>query len=500
MKVHDLFPLCQSEECPDRGKHKHLLPHQQLLLDSDAKYVCLTGGFGSAKTLPACVLCVLLMLSVPGNVGFVGRRTYSKLHDSTLRIFMEVLERLGGDFKTYENRDGFPHRVVLPNDSEVVFRETKDLGRWLGSEYGFFYLDEAAEEPESSFTGLMGRLRLPRAGPYLKGILTTNPPHDRHWIAKRFGTKAGDTYTRVTVDGKDISTKYTLYKSSTRDNPHLPDGYVADLLTLNPLDVQRVVEGNFGIQLEGPPAYPQFTYSAHVGEPGVRAVPLIRGWDFGFRHPAVTWHQYWRCDKDQVHWSLLDELDGESIEIEDFAKKVFEHTTSRFGGVSRSMVLDAGDHQGIARSDKGPGAIIQLAAKYRVRFRHRKITDIDPGLDLIRSRLVAKCPCGVPIVSVHRRCKSVINGFAGGYHYPKTRKLTGPDKPVKDEFYDDFMDSIRYACDNYLRIELVDRNLLAKLSEEPIPTQTSLPAGWDWMERPIQEEDVTHANDRPAED
>ena len=37
------------------------------------------------------------------------------------------------------------------------------------------------------------------------------------------------------------------------------------------------------------------------------------------------------------------------------------------------------------------------------------------------------------------------------------------DEPMKDGFYDDFMDSIRYAAEHYLRPELIDPKLLEAL-------------------------------------
>src|SRR5688572_5581282 len=148
MKYLDLFPLCNSSECPKAGTHRHPLPHQTELLESEEKYVAMVGGYGSAKTLPTAALGVLLSLMIPGNIGFVGRRTYTKIHDSPLPVYMQCLERAGVDWKGRENRDGFPHRIILPNESEIRFRETKDIGRWLGPEYGWFHLEEAQEEPE----------------------------------------------------------------------------------------------------------------------------------------------------------------------------------------------------------------------------------------------------------------------------------------------------------------------------------------------------------------
>lgn len=115
-----------------KGK-RVLLPHQRELIESPERYVAFVGGYGSGKTLAAAILGVLLSVQIPGNVGVIARRSYSKLHDSTLRMFLEVLERVDlGNVQYRDSFRGFPHRIIFPNDSEVWVKETKDIGRWLG--------------------------------------------------------------------------------------------------------------------------------------------------------------------------------------------------------------------------------------------------------------------------------------------------------------------------------------------------------------------------------
>ncbi|KKL05622.1 hypothetical protein LCGC14_2604210, partial [marine sediment metagenome] len=96
MKIEDLFPPCTIEGCKDKTPlHIHILPLQQEFLDATERFVALIGGYGSGKTLPACIMGHLLSISIPGNMGIILRRSLPKLHDSTERIFLEVLERSG---------------------------------------------------------------------------------------------------------------------------------------------------------------------------------------------------------------------------------------------------------------------------------------------------------------------------------------------------------------------------------------------------------------------
>lgn len=465
LKWTSLFPPCLMEDCAERGRHKHVMDWQKSFIEGSEKYVLVIGGVGSGKTLPANVLCLLLMLAVPGNRGFIGRRTMPKLHDPTLRTFMEVLDRAQIDgVKFYESRNGYPHRIVMPNESEVVFRDTKDLGKHLGPEYGFIYLDEAQEEPEITFNMLTERLRLPQAGQHLKFFMTTNPPHQTHWLAKRFGEPG------LKIIGDSA---YRVIRVSTRDNKHLPPNYIKDLFAnRSEAEIRRIIDGEYGFTPDGEPVYaPPFRNEAHVGLPRLVNAPLIRGWDFGSRHPATTWHQLFRCRYNRPHWTILGELDAQKVTWEQFAVKVVEYTKQMFGEVPASMIVEAGDAAGAAMSDKGPGPIIHLSRPpFRMKFKYKKIGAVLPGINLITEHLRSKCQCGLPWLLIHRRCKHVIDGFAGGYHYPEFRQGTNQrrDEPRKDGFYDDFMDSVRYVGENYLRSFLIDPRVLDALLDVPV--------------------------------
>jgi hypothetical protein len=494
MKIEDLFPPCEpAPNCPVKGctnkkpKHRHVLPQQKEFLDSREKFVALIGGYGSAKTLAVSVLGHLLSVAVPGNMGIVLRRSLPKLHDSTERIFLEVLQRSGVSYKAREMRDGWPGRIIYSNGSEVVFRETKDLGRFLGPEYGWFEIDEAQEEPEKTFNDLVGRLRLPRAAKYLRGIIATNPPSRNHWIAKKFPKPgAWSTQTRL-KNGNIVTSTYRMIQSSTYDNPFLSDGYIADILANNSeSEARRIIEGFYGFVQDGPPVYPVFNPIKHVGEPKTYKMTLYRVWDFGFHQPAVLYGQIFRCSKNGVHANVLHETEESNIEAEALADVVIPETKQMFPELPPQLIMDGGDAAGAQVSDKGPGAIIRLGRSYaeggrNLRFRYRKWSDIDPGLDEVRKLLRTKCECGIHLLVIHRRCRWLIEALAGGYHYPKTQQ--GKEKkvkPVKDGYYDNIADVLRYFIMLFY--------LPYKAGQEPVEPlllQGSLeePQPWSWMEK-----------------
>ena len=472
MTPDDLFPICADKMCPRIGQHKHISPPQQDFLDATEKYVYMQGGYGSGKSIIACIKGILLSISLPGNRGVVIRESYPKLHDSTQRTFMECLDRAGIRYKGRENRDGWYHRIIIPvkgGSSEVFFRETKQLGRFLGSEFGWWLVDEALEVDKDVFKKLQGRLRLPAARGFYSGMLISNPPHLNHWLHEVFGENPRSFSVEVDISGQIELSTFRYMQVSTRQNPHNPPGYLADLLTgLTQAEIDRLVEGQYGYIPDGPPVYPMFEHHRHVGLPQLpEHVPLVRAWDFGFRHPAVSFHAFWRCRKEEIHWNILDAMDSRMVEAVPFAESVIRYTTQVWPQLDTIMVEDDGDIAGSHVSDTGPGPINILAgAPWNLNFSYKKC-DVEPGVRMIRDFLkLPECKCGQSRFLVHRKVRHVIEAFQGGYHMRRAVAGKGvKEEPVKDGFYDDFMDSVRYATEHHLRSELIDPKLIDALDK-----------------------------------
>ena len=483
MKRLDLFP-----DPPD-GSPKRILPAQLEIIEAQERNLASVGGVGSGKSLAAAIRGYEYSAGVPGNIGFVGRRSVPKLNEVTKRIYLEVLQRSGAAVEFRGMRDGLPSDILFSNGSEIRFRDTTDLGRHLGPEYGWIHIDEAQEEPESTWTGLSQRLRLPRAVGYHYYLITTNPPDKRHWIAKRFA-KPGTWTTHEDVAGKQVAITWRYTKSRTLDNPFLDLAYVAGVKSgLTDSEIRRVLGGDYGFVFEGKGVYVSaFRPERNVGEPPTRVMTLGRSWDFGFHQPAVTWHQMFRCKEKKLHWVILEEFAGEDMESEILAKEVLTITKASFPTVPPQMVTDTGDHAGAQVSEKGPGPIIRLARPFaqggfNLHFRHRKIMNVDPGIELVRKCLRTRCVCGQHLLVVHRRCKNTVEMFLGGYHYKgdKPGKET-PEKPIKDGFYDNLADTVRYAGENLYRFADRDPGFLDELGRVQGSGIVDFVDSYAWME------------------
>jgi len=360
----------------------------------------------------------------------------------------------------------------------------------LGPEIGWFYIDEAQEEPERTWKDLVGRLRLPRAHKYLRGIISTNPPPKIHWIARKWPKPGSYTETVKLKGNKTQKLTYRMIQSSTYDNPFLGSDYIAGILQNNsPAEARRIIEGFYGFTQEGKAVYTMFDPVKHVGDMPMRKMTLYRVWDFGFHCPAVTWHQLFKCKSNSLHCVTLNEYLGQDIEALPFADDVLRETKEFLSDdVPNDMVLDGGDTAGAQHNDRGPGPIILLARPKdqggkNLRFKHKKFPDIDPGLDLVRNCLRTVCKCGHPLLMIHRRCRTLIEALAGGYHYPKD-SLKGATnkkaKPVKDGYYDNPADTLRYMFELFYRpLSRADNeDILALLDADQRPSQES----WSWME------------------
>jgi hypothetical protein len=123
-----------------------------------------------------------------------------------------------------------------------------------------------------------------------------------------------------------------------------------------------------------------------------------------------------------------------------------------------------------------------------LRFKYRKFPDIDPGLDLVRRCLTQRCKCGYYLLTVHRRCQTVIEALAGGYHYPQERSGQAiKPKPVKDGYYDNPADTVRYAGELFYRaaarsgegLDELERTEQGYANEQTEDEETN--ARWAWM-------------------
>ena len=513
--LHEYFPDCVLPDCElslrePTKVHQHVLPHQLHIINCSHQFLYTQGGVGSAKSLAFAVKDVKLSIEIIENRGVVGRKDFAHLYESLWRDIKAVIKRLvkKGYIEQPEysrKREGDYTHIQFSNDSEMRAIQCKNWSEGLGASYGHFTIDDAMETSEMLFVGdgtnagLISRLRLPHVRYHrlssgivvnkLHGMVISQPPPINHWLHKIFGKKEGvfsigeDTYEHMVV--------------GTHQNPFVdPATYATRLISVqkklgnNSNVAKRIIFGESIPAYGGVPVIPRFDHGIHVGEFEFdRDLPLVRGWDFGYRHPSVVYFQLRRCEFFRNHVIVLSEVaDMFNCYILDFYdEKIEPHTKERYK--EASLVMDGGDIAGLKSSDsnkdrRGPIKILRVERKLYIKSRRLAL---QPSLDYMRGLFNTNerdmCGCEEPDVLIDKSCEGLIGACEGGYRLPKNRTtgLVG-EKPFEDGFFADIFCAFRYGCENFVKQWRPHKDVMAPTRRRGIPKP------WDWME--LSDEEV----------
>jgi phage terminase large subunit-like protein len=205
-------------------KHHTATDPQRRFWRSSARFRLFVGGIGSGKTRAGCVE---VLRQPAGSRGMVLAPTYPMLRDATLHTFLELTQRAGILTQWHKAE----MTAELSDGKQVMFRSTDNPDRLRGPNIGWFYLDEAAMMPIEAWNIMIGRLRL---GPG-KGWATSTP-RGMNWLQRTFS----------------MNEDYEIIRSSTRDNPYLPAGFIDSLMqTYSTRLIRQEVEGEFIEDVEG---------------------------------------------------------------------------------------------------------------------------------------------------------------------------------------------------------------------------------------------------------
>jgi len=243
------------------------------------------GGVGSGKT-HVLGLQALRESAVPGTRGVIGAPSYRMLADVTRHKFFELCPATWiREFKMAENR------VILQNNSEILFRSFDQPGPLQGLTLDWFGGDEIGLVKEDVFRMMQGRLR--RAGGSHRGFVVGNPAGPTHWTFDYFVNKA-----------TEFPETYRLVQATSYENSFLEDAYTRQMeisYGKDSLYYRRFVMGEW-VAFEG--AY-WYHFDIRPIEMGGMVCTMsqvkelldnTRRWyygkvlDFGFEHP---WTMLW---------------------------------------------------------------------------------------------------------------------------------------------------------------------------------------------------------------
>lgn len=202
-------------------------PKQAAMHRARQRYKCGGGGKGGGKTSYGAGEAWDLLVSYPGNVGFMGRSDLEDLRRTTLKEFFS--QDRGLILQHHQTQMWIDVATADPrHPSRLYYGELKDPDSQLGQNLGFYLVDEAHEIPQKSWRNLADclRLKLPDGTfPPYHGIALANP--NPCWLQDLFPLSRAQQ--RQQRDGTWERKQYGYFPFLAKDNPHLPPDYWPEL-------------------------------------------------------------------------------------------------------------------------------------------------------------------------------------------------------------------------------------------------------------------------------
>lgn len=403
----------------------------------------LQGGVGSGKSRGILAPVLEMLFEIPGLRVFWGRQDFKDIKLSIMDKFFEIIphELIVGQSSQYNWYDIRTKDANRP--SRIYFGGLKDLSGLGSQEFGVIAVTEAHEITEMAYRTLKRRCRQVNAPNMI--LIESEPPNEDHWL------------TRLTDASKDEYDKdIEKWELSTYENwENLPEAYRGSLESMPKSWQRKYLFGKCGFIPDGRPFYEGFKEPIHATE--LQFNPnrdLILSWDFGFHHPAVSFHQL-----DEVHWNILKELMGNEITIQHFCKQVQGFINTHFPD---AKIINYGDPACLQTNDKSEKTSWEICKDNGFILKCRQST-YRLRKEIIDKKLSTMVN-GKPMLRVDRSCKTIIDGFLGGYHFPERGpdQANSPvfDQPYRDGFYEHLLNSVEYfAVNTFKAVEAKPRTV-----------------------------------------
>lgn len=386
-----------------------------------SRIIVCVGGLGSGKS--HAVVKEVEQSAMQWSKLRIGvfRKTMPALRDSTMAEFEEFTDPAVGEWKRREDKFSYL------TESFVRFRGLDDPTKQKSTEYGLIIMEEAEEFTFEDFNKLNQRLR--QKGPWpLRIIIVLNPVDEDHWIYREFVKNA-----RVYEENGGL----TVLRWSTRDNiKNLPPGYIEQITAGKSADeINRDIEGHWGTLVKGEPVYAKIL-NADVHLRRVELFPghrLIRGWDFGYNHPACVFRVVDEFNRMNIRFAMM----GEKEDLEIFVPRVLATTSHLFP--KAGLIQDYGDPRGHDKAQNGRGTCFEVLADHGIQAIGERGTReyVEDGIRQ-NKRDFSTLIDGIPKLTIDPTCTLIRTAYFGRY-------VRGEDgKPLKDGYYEHVADADRY--------------------------------------------------------
>ena len=299
------------ERYDDRGSaadlrariYADLLPAQRDFIDDTShRIVGYIGGFGSGKSFALAAKAITLGLENPGTTAMVAEPSFPMIRTVFIPAMDAALEQWGIDYD-FRVSPQPEYTLKLPTGNvRILCQSAENWQRVRGQNISFVLWDEADTSPVETAqkAGEMFLARM-RVGKVNQLALASTPEGFRYCYR-----------TFVEQNGPDKR----LIRVKTRDNPHLPEGFIESLQRNYPAQlINAYLEGHF-VNMASCSCYPEFDRSLNYTDAGATELDTIYvGIDINVGN-CVTQHLIRR--KDEFHF---------------FAEKVYRDTQQIAAGL-----------------------------------------------------------------------------------------------------------------------------------------------------------------------
>lgn len=497
-------------------------PKQQLLRDilrnppsNRIQHILTRGSVGSGKST-GCIAWAFenVLDQYPGAKWLVMRRTHSQLKGS---IWEQTCE-FNRDYKipvqsSHSSPNAGPPEIVYTNGSKWMFWSSaatvdqsgsgSDTARGLGgTQFSGCTLEEADRVHKETVDTIPNRLR-EKSGVQVRVIFyNANPTPEGHWLHQMFRTK---DYSDP--DSEYHREDYHEIHFTMDDNLHwLPPGYKESQIRYyrdKPGLYKRMVLGEWGPELRGTPIYGRyFRRDFHISNisyveswvesKGWQNGPILLGFDFGYKRPALTVIQDVRIGNFTQLRFLMSFL-GDSVTLRVFAKYHLDLIARLLPNAEILTFCDPAGAQSDGRGVTEENAIdvlrsLGLSPQY-------KKSDVQGGCDLIIKLLqeVNNHPLiGIqPAISVEplpQYTEDLVSMFEAGYSQEE-ETTKGQFKPHHDQYYIHIADASRYPVIHRRRLD-EERGIWARRQEQYRRLDESILGSGLYVPTPVDMEEL----------
>lgn len=387
----------------------------------------------------------------------VIRNTQPELKTTTIKTWLDWFPEK--DFGKFNWAPPFTHRIRRGElDLEVIFLaldKPEDAKKLLSLELTGVWINEAREVAKAvvdAATSRVGRYPSERDGgcSWSGIIMDTNAPDEDHWWPIMAGdVPPPDWMTEAEVRNmvkphnwaffsqpgamkpvKDETGNVTAYEMNPlRENKKgIKPSYYQNLITGKaPGWINVYVCNQYGALSDGKPVYPLFDRQLHVSpEPLLPFSGLLTyvGLDFGLTPSAVF------AQNVRGRWVILREVVAVDMGVVRFAE-ILKREMTDIGGAFSVWGDPAGD-QRVQTNEETPFRVLRQLG---IQARPTDSNDIALRIEAVNAPLTRLSEKHSGLI-IDPRCKNLIKGFEGGYHY-KRLQVTGEryeETPNKNRF------------------------------------------------------------------